>query len=253
MNATRTATMLAFAALAACASSQPYPWDYREATFADGRTVMIIGADVADVCEAIADRMCDVDAAVAGCTGRVLERCIPAGGARLEYASDEAYHRDWWACLYAIDRMPGRRWGTTRPRECVGLTAFWLPIPVGPTPTSPDRRDTPPPRFWGRPPAQLERWQPTPIPCVPTLDQCAPTMTCRMRGAHDGRCVIAGTGAAGELCATSADCGYAMHCAQAADGSNRCGVICEVWSPTRCEPGHPCEPYVSDDVGLCVP
>lgn len=264
MNVIRSILILALAAssAAACAESQPYPVDYRLAETDGGRRqVWIIGADMADVCDAIADRTCSGDDVRPGCRARVLERCIPAGGARLEYANDEAYHRDWWACLGAITSSPRPRWGTTRPRACVPLTPFWKAIPVTVTrelaqaaatsrPPAAPAPDTYSPPVNPNPPAP---GLPLDAVCVPTRDDCAAGLTCRMLAAHDGRCRPVGTWPAGAICTSTSECGAAMICAQAADGRNRCETICDVYDPSRCTGGLVCRPYVGDDVGVCVP
>lgn len=88
--------------------------------------------------------------------------------------------------------------------------------------------------------------------CQPTLDQCAAWLTCRMTGAHIGYCTPPGPQSAGAVCTTSADCGYATHCAQSSTGVARCYTICETQPVVGrlCKPGTVCTPYVGE-TGLC--
>ena len=108
--------------------------------------------------------------------------------------------------------------------------------------------------------------------CVPILEQCATGLTCRVRGAHDGRCEQVGPVPAGAICSGEDECGANMICMQlgwaqkpgawkhstrgvwykGGTDTARCAVVCDVWNPyDRCQPGQRCTVFVGDDLGIC--
>lgn len=91
--------------------------------------------------------------------------------------------------------------------------------------------------------------------CEPTLDECAPGLTCRIASAHVGTCRPIGTLAAGAICTASDQCGAAQACLPAeAPNRLRCQVVCAVARPLeRCQAGATCAPQWGADTGVCIP
>lgn len=91
--------------------------------------------------------------------------------------------------------------------------------------------------------------------CEPTLDECAPGLTCRIASAHVGTCRPIGTLAAGAICTASDQCGAAQACLPAeAPNRLRCQVVCAIARPLeRCQAGETCAPQWGADTGVCIP
>lgn len=91
--------------------------------------------------------------------------------------------------------------------------------------------------------------------CIPTRDDCAATLTCRIRSGSTGQCRPVGTLAAGERCPEEDACGAAMACIP--EGADlRCYVLCNRFAPLdRCTAAQTCIAYPQPgaDTGLCVP
>lgn len=110
--------------------------------------------------------------------------------------------------------------------------------------------------------------------CVPVLEQCAPLLTCRVRGAHDGRCLPFGPFPAGTICIDENECGENMICMQTGwarapstkpwqrtargvwrkggPDAARCAVVCDPFNPLdRCRSDQRCIVFLGDDLGIC--
>lgn len=92
--------------------------------------------------------------------------------------------------------------------------------------------------------------------CTPVAEQCAPGLTCRIRGSSTGRCRPVGPFPAGAACTGEDECGANMACIPAEGQTLRCFVVCDRNDPLRrCSPSQTCAAFWAPTwpTGVCVP